>query len=96
MPHARKKNVHAKPLKLLKPRSAPINTCVENDDWPRAKPGGRKRCFIRHEDTNRIKSLKWKVQNHSSKCKIVEAFRRYFFGIDGFWGLGNKDDWIPA
>ena len=46
MPHARKKNVHAK---LLKPRSAPINTCVENDDWPRAKPGGRKRCFISHE-----------------------------------------------
>jgi hypothetical protein len=43
MPHARAKNVHAKPLKLLKPRAAPINTCVENDDWPRAKPGGRKR-----------------------------------------------------
>ncbi len=43
MPHARKENVHAKPLKLLKPRAAPINTCVENDDWPRAKPGGRKR-----------------------------------------------------
>ena len=49
MPHARKKNVHAKPLKLLKPRAAPINTCVENDDWPRAKPGGRKRCFISHK-----------------------------------------------
>jgi hypothetical protein len=40
MPHARKKNVHAKRLKLLKPRAAPINTCVENDDWPRSKPGG--------------------------------------------------------
>jgi hypothetical protein len=54
MPHARKKNVHAKPLKLLKPRAAPINTCVENDDWPRAKPGGRKRCFISHEGTKNI------------------------------------------
>jgi len=50
MPHARKKNVHAKPLELLKPRAAPINTCVENDDWPRAKPGGRKRCLISYEE----------------------------------------------
>jgi hypothetical protein len=50
MPHARKKNVHAKPLK---PRAAPINTCVENDDWPRAKPGGRKQCFISHEKAHK-------------------------------------------
>jgi len=45
MRHARNENVHAKPLKrlkLLKPRAGLINTCVENDDWPRAKPGGRK------------------------------------------------------
>ena len=39
MPHARKKNVHAKPLK---PRAGPINTCVENDDLPRAKPGAKR------------------------------------------------------
>ncbi len=39
MPRARPKNVHAKPLKP-RPQPEPINTCVENDDWPRAKPAG--------------------------------------------------------
>ena len=38
IPRARKKNVHAKPLK---PRPQPVNTCVEND-WPPAKPESRK------------------------------------------------------
>jgi len=40
MPHARKKNVHEKRLKQLKQPAELINTCVENDDSPRAKPGG--------------------------------------------------------
>ena len=38
MPRARKKNVHAKRLKQLKPRAGPINTCVENDDWGEFTP----------------------------------------------------------
>ncbi len=71
MPHARKKNVHAKPLK---PRAAPINTCVENDDWPRAKPGGRKRCLIRHE----------KAQNVQKRLKTFENVQKYS-KIFKFW-----------